>query len=204
MSKLALKISLPIILSGIFAITIFMALNYENLNEDFYIILLLLTLFTFFFGLATGQNLSSPIQELLDTAQDLKGGKLSSRVSVGTRDELEQLGKAFNQLAEELQSSEGENEKIAKSVDIKVRAKTMALQETINSLEQKIQNRTVELERLMDELKKLQEEAKNKGMESEQLKREFEELKLKLVKSSKPKLANKPVNNTNRQQESDA
>jgi dynactin complex subunit len=39
-----------------------------------------------------------------------------------------------------------------KSVSIKVQAKTKELEETINALEQKVKNRTIEMQRLSEEL----------------------------------------------------
>ena len=60
MSKLTSKIAVPIILVGIFAIIVFIAIGYEQLSLGFYIVFLFLIIFVFFFGLAIGQNLSSP------------------------------------------------------------------------------------------------------------------------------------------------
>ena len=55
MSKLTSKIAIPIILAGIFSISIFIALEYDKLDLTFYVILLLLTLFVFFLVLLQGK-----------------------------------------------------------------------------------------------------------------------------------------------------
>ncbi len=159
MSKLSSRISFPVILAGVFAITIFMALNYQNTNITFYITLLLLTLFTFFFGFAIGQNLSSPIKQLLEKAREISQGNVSGRIYLETKDELSELARTLNQIAEELELKTGESKKAEEIADIKVRARTKSLEETINNLDQKVKNRTIELERLMQEAKQLKQQA---------------------------------------------
>ncbi len=154
MAKLTIKIAVPVILSGIFAITIFIALNYEQLDPSFYIIFFLLILFVFFFGIAMGQNLVSPIKKLLNRAKELSNGNASNMVYLETKDELSELANTFNKIADELRASREQEKNIEKSIAIKVRARTQALEETINALEQKIKNRTIELERLLKESKK--------------------------------------------------
>jgi methyl-accepting chemotaxis protein len=187
MTKLTAKIAVPIILAGIFAIAVFMALNFENLEPSFYIIILFLTIFVFFFGLSVGQELSSPIKKLLDKAMELSKGNLSSRVYLETKDELSQLAEVFNKIAEELKTSREQETNVEKSVGIKVQARTQELEETINALDQKVKNRTIELERLIAESDKLQQIAKSKEIETAQLKMELSDFKQKLNKYSKPK-----------------
>ncbi|MCX6718199.1 MAG: HAMP domain-containing protein [Candidatus Staskawiczbacteria bacterium] len=165
MAKHALKIAIPIILVGIFAIIIFIALNYETLEPSFYIIILFLVIFVFFFGFAIGQNLTSPLRRLLDKAIELSQGNLSSRVYLETEDELSELANIFNKIAQELQKTSEQEANMEKSVGIKVKARTQELEETINALEQKVKNRTIELERLLEESNKLQEAVKNKAEE---------------------------------------
>lgn len=149
MPKLTTKIALPIILAGVFAIAVFVALGYEQLSPSFYVVILFFAIYVFFFGLATGQGLSSPIRKLLDKAEELSKGNLSSRIYLETKDELAELAKALDKIAEELEESRAQAENAEKSVDIKVRARTQDLEETINALEQKVKNRTIELERLI-------------------------------------------------------
>jgi methyl-accepting chemotaxis protein len=177
MNRLSYKISLPVILSGVFAVTIFIALNYQNANPQFYIVLLLLTLFTFFFGFATGQNLTSPIKELLDKAQQLSDGKLSTRVYLESKDELAELAKVFNRIAEELQMNDTERKKAEQFLDIKVRARTKDLEDTVNSLDEKVRNRSTELERMMKDSAALQAAIKEKEDEVVKLQQQLDDTK---------------------------
>jgi nitrogen fixation/metabolism regulation signal transduction histidine kinase len=155
MAKLITKIAVPIIIAGIFAMLALISVvaGYEQLGIGFYIIVFFLVVFMFFFGLAIGQNLSSPVRKILDKAEELSKGNLSSRVYLETKDEFSELAKAFNKIAEELEASREQQEDMEKSVGIKVQAKTRELEETINALEQKVKNRTIELERLIKESK---------------------------------------------------
>ena len=162
MSKLALKIAIPIVLVGIFAITVFMSITYGQLVPGFYIVILFFVIFVFFFGLAIGQNLSSSVKKILDKAEELSQGNLSGRVDLETKDELSDLAKTLNKIAEELEASHLQEADTEKSVGIKVKARTKELEETINALEQKVKNRTIELERLIKESNKLQEISKTK------------------------------------------
>lgn len=159
-SNLTFKISISIILVGIFAIIVFLASGYVRLEPVFYIVILFLAIFVFFFGLAVGQRIVSPVKKILGGATELSEGNLSSRVYLKTKDELAELAKVFNKIAEELQASREQEANTEKSVNIKVKARTKELEETINALEQKVKNRTIELEKLTEELRKLQEAVK--------------------------------------------
>lgn len=187
MAKISHKIALPIILAGAFVAVMLVSIDYEQLSLSSYIILALLFVFVFFFGFTTGQNLSSPVQKILNRAIDLSKGDLKTRVYLETKDELAELAKAFNQIAEKLEQSQLNEEQTEKSVDIKVRAKTKALEETINALDQKIRNRTIELEKISKSSETLQAQTKEKEKQIEDLKQELEGLKPKKpAKSASP------------------
>lgn len=60
------------------------------------------------FGYLLSTSLSSSLQRLVDAAEQLSGGDFTVRVSVGGRDEVAQLGKAFNRMAQRLQAADRE------------------------------------------------------------------------------------------------
>lgn len=151
MTKILVKVAVPIILVGVFAVASLIAIISWPLPRDFYVVLSLIAIFVFFSGLAIGQRLAMPVKKILGKAEELSKGNLSSRVDLETKDEFSDLAKAFNKIAEELQESHLQQANIEKSVDIKVRARTKELEETINALEQKVRNRTAELEKLIKE-----------------------------------------------------
>ncbi len=159
MASISLKIAYPIILAGLFIMAIFVALNYQTLSNSFYIVLVFLVLYVFLFGFATGQNFAIPVKRLLQKADDLSRGDMKARFYSEGKEELGELGdlgRAFNKIAEGFEESKAEAAILEKSVDIKVRARTESLEETIRALEQKVKNRTLELQRVAEDLKKIQ------------------------------------------------
>ena len=177
MSKILFKVAFPIIITGLFAITIFAALNYQNLDINFLIVLLSFAVYIFSFGFAIGQDFSSPIKKLLKRATELSGGALTSRAYLGTKDEIGELSRVFNKIADELEASREAIQRAESSIEIKVKAKTQALEETIKALDQKVRNRTIELQRTLDEFEKLNEKTKAKEAEAEELKSQISNLR---------------------------
>lgn len=185
MSKIISKITVPIILAGLFSIVVFVSLNYTQLGIAFYAVLLLLSLYIFSFGFAVGQNFASPIKKLLEKATELSKGNLSSRVYLHTKDELSELADVINKIAEELEESHIDSEMIEKSADLKARARTQVLEESVSALERKVKNRTEELEEIMKQSEIFQKKMKEKEEEIENLKSEVEALKPKVKKKAK-------------------
>lgn len=172
-SNLSLKVAIPIIIAGIFIMTVFIAINYERLDANFYIVFALVSAYVFLFGFATGQRFASPVKKLLQRATDLSQGDFKTRVYLENKDELGELAQIFNKIADELEESKSQTETTEKSVDIKVKARTQALEEVINALEQKVKNRTFELQKIANESQKINEKTKIKEEETAQLKKEI-------------------------------
>ncbi len=149
MYKVSFKVALPVILAGMFAIVVFIALNPEGLSPSFYVILFLLSVFIFFYGLHVGQSVAQPIEKILKRAVDLSKGDTKARFYLETKDEFGELAQIFNKIADDIENSRNKAENSEKSVNIKVKAKTQDLEEVISALEQKVKNRTIEVERLM-------------------------------------------------------
>jgi signal transduction histidine kinase len=92
-----------------------------------------------------------PIQRLTEVTKKLAGGDLSQRATVGSKDEVGTLAKAFNQMARDLAQSKEE-------LDLYSR-----------TLEEKVGKRTRELEKSNQELRTIQ----NELMETNMAKSEF-------------------------------
>jgi len=191
MAKIISKIATPIILTGIFTIIVFVALDYSRLDFNFYMVFSILIIYVFFFGFAIGQNFVSPLKKILQRAVELTKGDLSSRVYLESKDELGELAKVFNELADKLEENKSTIEATEKGVDIKVKARTESLEETIMALEQKIKNRTFELEKMISDSQKLQKDAKNKEIEVGELRQEINSFKKGLGKPKKRVLVDK-------------
>ncbi len=187
MTKITSRVALPIILAGLFAIVSFIAIEYDKLDANFYIVFSFLAVYLFLFVFAIGEKFSLPVKKILQRAIELSEGDLKSRIYLGDKDELGELAKVFNKIAEELEKSRLDAEKTENSVDIKVKARTESLEEIIKALEQKVRNRALELEKIIYESKKIQQTANKKESEAEGLKRELSSLKgkVKRYKSKK-------------------
>lgn len=184
MSTLSFKVAFPIIIAGFFIMVTFMAINYENLSTSFYVIFSFLVIYIFSFGFAIGYKFVAPVKRLLQRASDLSNGDFKSRFYSESKDEIGQLSNVFNTIAEKLEESNYENEKTKKLVGMRVEAETQSLKEIISALEQKVQNRTLEAQKIMRDLEKFQEYSRVKDSESAQLKNEIAALKEKLEKHS--------------------
>lgn len=177
MANVTSKIALPIIITGLFIITVFVALDYNRLDINFYIVFSIVIVYVFLFGFAVGQNFVSPLKKILQRAVELAKGDLSSRVYLESKDELGELARVFNEIADKLEENKSTIAATESGVNIKVKARTEALEETITALEQKVKNRTLELEKMINDSQRLQGEAKNKEAEIAELKKQISVLK---------------------------
>jgi len=185
MNKITFKIALPIILTGFFAIIIFIALDYGKIPNEVYFVFLFLSIYIFLFGFAVGQNIASPLEKLLKRAIELSRGDLKTRVYLETKDELGELSRVFNKIAQDLEESKDANLVAEETIDIKVKARTQSLEETIYALEQKVKNRTIELDKAIGEVEKLRQELKSKETELASIKLNNDNSKKTVNKKSK-------------------
>lgn len=182
--KILFEVAVPIILVGLFVIVIFAALNYDSLNLQVYAIFTAVAIFVFLFGFAIGQKFTTPIRQLLERADKLTKGDLGSRIYIETKDEFQELAEAFNKIAEDLERTHTEVDQAEGVADVRTRARTQELEEIVRNLEQKVQNRSQDYEKVMAELEKLQTIAKEKEGEVVVLKKETDELRAKSRKKA--------------------
>ncbi len=185
MIKISHKIAFSVVVGGMFVIASLLAIAYEKLDLGLYVIFFLLALYLLFFGIAAGRKFSSPVYKILNRADDLDKGDMKARVYLETKDEIGELAKIFNRMAEELERSKIRIEDVEKAVDIKIKARTESLQETVSALEQKVKNRTLELERALEELKNTKNIIKQKESEVVSFKKALDDLKTKIEKKGK-------------------
>jgi len=167
---------------------IFIALNYGAMSKEVYFVFIALSIYVFLFGFATGQNFATPVKKLLKRATELSQGDLKTRVYLETKDEFGELSKIFNKIAQDLEESKQAGSRAEESIDIKVKAKTQALDETISALEQKVRNRTLELDKVIKEIERQRDEVKNKDEEIAKLKVQIEDAKKIVI----PDITEKP------------
>lgn len=94
-------------------------------------------------------RITRPIQALVARTGEIAGGMLDGRVELGSGDELEELGQAFNSMTEQLAASRDANlramhdlEQARDQLEQRVAERTASLTETNERLQQEITERT--------------------------------------------------------------
>ena len=80
----------------------------EEITRTILTVSLVVLLIAIFVGVLFSRGIVRPIQKLVDATKKIAGGNLNERVSVKTRDELEDLSNSFNAMAEDLGKSRKE------------------------------------------------------------------------------------------------
>lgn len=183
MSKLGRKIAFSIITGGLFVIVCFAALEYQNLTFSLYNIIGFLIAFIFLFGVAMGQNFSAPVDEILDTADNISKGNMKKfNLKNKTKDEIEELAKIFDKITQNFQNTKDEVESLKRSAELKFRTKALLSDQVIVALEEKIKNRTADLQRAILELDNLRQQMSLKDQQIAELSRKTTNKRTKLTK----------------------
>ncbi len=162
MGKFSFKIAFSIIAAGLFIVVSFAALNYENLSLSFHIVSSFIIAFIFLFGFAMGHAHALPVRELLKKVDNVKMGNFRSKLQLRTKDEIEEISNAFNQVTEGLEKNIEDARALKKSTDIKLKTKDIMSEKIIDALEEKIKNRTTDLERAIAETDQLKKQLREK------------------------------------------
>ena len=173
------KSAASIVILGLFLITVFIAVSYENLSADLYVILIFVITFVFLFGFAIGQRIVSPIKKLVEKATSLAEGILTTRVYFKTKDEFEQLAEILNKIAVEMEKNQNTAQKAEDIAEVTIRAKTQELEEAMVILEEKIKARTKDLQKIVEESESLRGLVKDRETEITRLRKEIIKLKEK-------------------------
>lgn len=156
MSKFGRKIAVSIIVGGLFIVVSFLAIDYQSLTNVSYSVIITVLVFIFLFGFAIGQNFASPLNEVIKNAYNVTKGEIKKiNLKKETKDEVEDLVKVFNTITQDLQGLKDQSESVKKNSDIKFKTKELLSNQIIVALEEKIKNRTTELERSMIDIENL-------------------------------------------------
>jgi Signal transduction histidine kinase, nitrate/nitrite-specific len=92
-----------------------------------------------------------PLSKIVEVVKQIAAGDLTKKVEIESKDEIGELGLAFNEMTSKLKNSYG-------ILESKIEERTRELQNEQNSLEKKVEERTSELEGLKTNLQKTVEE----------------------------------------------
>jgi methyl-accepting chemotaxis protein len=138
--------------------------------------------FSFFICFYFSKGVVSSLGELKKGAEIIRKGNFKHRIVIKTKDEIEDLGKTFNQMAEDLERSHSVTEEAKNILEIKVQARTKELKELAENLEDRIEEKTKELQARIKELENFYHLNVNRELRMMELKREIEKLKTELKK----------------------
>lgn len=146
---------------------------------------LIITLIGSFLAYLIAAKITKPIQKLTRGAEELSKGNLDHRIKPEAEGETQELAKAFNQMASNLQQSREKLKEAKKTLEVQVKARTKELRRLNRELEERVQKRTQELQKRVNELERFHRLTVGREMKMMELKDKIKELKEKL-KETKP------------------
>ncbi len=145
-------------------------------------VLLLAALMSVFLALGLTERIIKPLLELKKMIYHIRDGSMDKKVEIETGDEIEEIGKEFNEMVDELKRSHEELEEARQILEIKVRARTRELEELNESLEDKVSARTEEYQRKVEELEKFHKLTVGREKKMIELKEENKKLREEIEK----------------------
>ncbi|MCS6983620.1 MAG: SpoIIE family protein phosphatase [Leptospiraceae bacterium] len=106
----------------------------KRLRQLIYISASIAVLISIMIGVGASQFITNPILALVDAVRRYSSGDRQSRVHIKVRDELQTLGEAFNEMAEEIARQIKEIEDHRDNLELKVQERTKQLQEALDAV----------------------------------------------------------------------
>ncbi len=85
-------------------------------------------------GVLFARGLVRPINRITKTAQEIKEGNLSARVNLEGKDEIAEMGKTFDAMAESIESNQELERRLTTDVAHELRTPLMAIQSTVEAI----------------------------------------------------------------------
>ena len=142
----------------------------------FVLTIALAVIISFYFA----KKITQPLEQLRKGAEIIGKGNFEHRIKLKTGDEIEELGRTFNQMAEDLRRSRAALEESETVLKIKVKARTRELEELAQSLEDKVKERTKELQERVNELERFHRLTVGRELKMIELKEEIKRLKAQI------------------------
>ncbi len=186
MISISHKIAFRIIIACLFVAMAFTAFYYQKLDYNLYPFLLILFVFIVSFAFAVSINIITPVKTLLKKAEKLSSGEFAGRFFIQNKDELGQLAKVFNKIAQNVGQAKYDSKKLQEAFDRKVEEIVGLMGETIDNSERKVKNREIEFQKFMKDFEILKEQLRLRDMKVIDLQKKID--RIKIVKNKiKPK-----------------
>lgn len=131
------------------------------------------------------RNIVSPLKGLTEATKKVSSGELKVEIKAKSKDEIGELITSFNKMIADLASTKEQLEEEKKSLEVRVKARTLALEEEKTSLEERVRARTRELQERVEELESFHRLAVGRELKMVELKEEVRRLKRALRAAQK-------------------
>lgn len=141
---------------GYYIIGVLQWAYFYSSRDIFYFNLFLLFVFTLIYLFLInqlGNSVLDPLRELTDGLHAIKQGRLGNQLQIGSGDEIEELGQAYNFMTSELRSSRDKIEDYARNLEKKVEDRTAALRLANEQLKEMDRLKTLFLANISHELR---------------------------------------------------
>ncbi len=181
-----------------------LSMTLNNARIQAVLTVFIVIILTLFGNVLISRGFTRPLQRLIKGIQEISKGNLDFKVQTGSQDEWGELASHFNNMTQELKTTQKALEEAKKSLERKVRERTAELEETMTALEEakttleikvqartkeladlnknldvEIKQRTEELENKISELERFREIAVGREMKMVELKKELDRIKEK-------------------------
>ena len=110
-------------------------------RSSFFVIGILVGSIFLFVSLFTRIFITQPVQDLQAGATQMAEGHYDQRLDIHSKDEIGQLGTAFNQMASAIQRRDRQLNELNSSLELRVQERTTELEEANTQLQQEVQER---------------------------------------------------------------
>jgi methyl-accepting chemotaxis protein len=165
--------------------TIWVAFSLESVEKiirdmSLYIIFTALGTLSFvvlFMVLILRNIIVDPLKRMTLICKEIGKGNLNVKVDTKSKTEIGELANTFNKMIDDLKKSKIELEESKNVLEIKVAARTRELKELNMSLEERVKERTKQLQNRIDELERLHKLIVGRELKMAELKKEIEKFK---------------------------
>ncbi len=116
----------------------------DAVNQSLWVAALLVILIAVLISILFARRLTSPIQHMTRAAKEISAGKLDQRIPVESRDEIGELAKSFNQMAESLDQNRQLNRQLFAGIAHELKTPLTIIQGNLEAILDGVQEATPE------------------------------------------------------------
>ena len=133
-----------------------------------------------FYGQLLTKSIIAPIRSLIEYIEFVARGDFSHRLDIKTKDEIDQLSRAFNQMSTDLEISRDKLVSHGKYLEEEVQKRTRNLEDARAGLKKAIEERTKELLERVSDLERYHDATVDRELRMKEMRVRIEELEARL------------------------